>query len=106
MNEGRIKEITPEEVADRLRRGERLVVLDVREPHEWVTGHIPGAKHIPLGQLPDRIHELDASLETVIICKSGVRSAAACEFLEYFGFKVANVAGGMLAWAGDVEFGD
>lgn len=106
MSDHQIEEITADEVAERLKRGDRLVVLDVREQHEWESGHIPGAKHIPLGQLPDRYSELDPAMETVIICRSGARSATACEFLGYYGFKVANVAGGMLAWPGEIQFGE
>ncbi len=88
--------------ADELRPAPLLV--DVREPWEWQIARIPGARLIPLGQLSSEIGSLDPARDTVIYCKSGVRSMhAACE-LEEAGFrKLANLTGGILRWSQDVD---
>jgi molybdopterin/thiamine biosynthesis adenylyltransferase/rhodanese-related sulfurtransferase len=101
--EAGVPEIQVEELKRRLDAGEDLVVLDVREPHEYqicnINGHL-----IPLGELPRRVHELDSSREIVAHCRSGVRSAKAVNFLRQAGFKkVHNLAGGILAWADRVD---
>ena len=75
-----------------------LVVLDVREPHEWAAGHIDGAIHIPLGEIPARVGELDPSVRTLVVCHLGGRSARATQWLHAQGHDVVNVAGGMEAW--------
>lgn len=72
-----------------------LVVLDVREPHEWAAGHIDGAVHIPLGEIPARVGELDPSVRTLVVCHLGGRSARATQWLHAQGH---DVAGGMEAW--------
>ncbi|KKC47788.1 sulfurtransferase [Paenibacillus sp. VTT E-133280] len=92
------KATTPQEVAARLKNGEKLNLLDVREPDEWASGHVAGAKHIPLGQLTERLKELDPSKETIVICRSGNRSGLACELLSEKGFDVVNMTGGLNAW--------
>jgi rhodanese-related sulfurtransferase len=76
------------------------VVLDVREPHEWADGHIEGAVHIPMGELPARIGELDPQARTLVVCHVGGRSARATAWLHQQGHDVANLAGGMDAWEG------
>jgi adenylyltransferase/sulfurtransferase len=101
--EAGVPEIQVEELKRRLDAGENLFVLDVREPHEYqicnINGHL-----IPLGDLPNRVHELDSSREIVAHCRSGVRSAKAVAFLQQAGFKkVHNLAGGILAWADRVD---
>lgn len=75
-----------------------LVVLDVREAHEWAAGHIDGAIHIPLGDIPARVGELDPSARTLVVCHLGGRSARATQWLHAQGHDVTNVAGGMQAW--------
>jgi rhodanese-related sulfurtransferase len=75
------------------------LLLDVREPEEWDAGHAPGAHHVPLGQLPDRMGELDPARRVVVICRSGNRSALATEWLATAGFDAANLVGGMQEWA-------
>ncbi|MGO4106633.1 rhodanese-like domain-containing protein [Paenibacillus sp. YAF4_2] len=92
------KATTPQEVAAKLINGEKLYLLDVRETDEWTYGHVEGAKHIPLGQLSERLHELDPSKETIVICRSGNRSGLACELLSEKGFNVVNMTGGLNAW--------
>ena len=74
------------------------VVLDVREPWEWAAGHIEGAVHIPLGDLPERVGELDPQARTLVVCHVGARSAQATAWLHRLGHDVANLAGGMDAW--------
>ncbi|MGH3457407.1 rhodanese-like domain-containing protein [Aeromicrobium sp.] len=76
------------------------VVLDVREPQEWAGGHIEGALHIPLGDLPARIDELDPQSRTVVVCHAGGRSSRATVWLYQQGHDVVNLAGGMEAWEG------
>ncbi|MGG6310363.1 rhodanese-like domain-containing protein [Paenibacillus macerans] len=93
-----IKQITAREVAERLKKRESLMLLDVREPGEWFEGHIEGAKHIPLSQLSVRQKELDPKRETIVICRSGSRSGLACELLSENGFHVINMTGGLNAW--------
>jgi adenylyltransferase/sulfurtransferase len=96
-------EMEVEELKRRLDRGEDLFVLDVREPHEYQIANI-GGYLIPLGELPQRVHELDSSREIVAHCRSGVRSAKAVNFLRQAGFKrVHNLAGGILAWADRID---
>lgn len=75
-------------------------LIDVREPNEVAGGTLPGAVNIPLGDLPARAGELDASRRVVLLCRSGGRSGQAAEFLAASGFgDVVNLTGGMLAWA-------
>jgi rhodanese-related sulfurtransferase len=78
--------------------GDDLVVLDVREDHEWAAGHIAGAIHIPLGELGTRVGELDPAARTLVVCHLGGRSARATQWLHAQGHDVTNVAGGMEAW--------
>ena len=80
-------------------RRARVTVLDVREPNEWRAGHVPGALHIPLGQLASRLGELDRARPLVVVCRSGNRSAAAVRHLVKAGFQAKNLEGGMMAWA-------
>lgn len=89
-------DITIAEVHDRL--GSQTQLVDVREPHEVAEGMIPGARSIPLGQLPERLTELDLARPIVAICRSGNRSGQATAILTSAGFAAENMAGGMLAW--------
>jgi rhodanese-related sulfurtransferase len=74
-------------------------LLDVREDDEWSAGHVPGATHIPLGQLGTRTGELPGNAETIyVICRSGMRSARAAMALNQAGWRAVNVAGGMHDW--------
>jgi adenylyltransferase/sulfurtransferase len=85
---------------------EDLILLDVREPHEWEIVHIDGARLIPLTQLPDRLGELDGHAEIVTQCHHGARSMKALEILRGAGFgKVRSLAGGIDAWAERIEPG-
>ncbi|MEM8618526.1 MAG: rhodanese-like domain-containing protein [Actinomycetota bacterium] len=81
--------------------GTNGLVLDVREPDEVAEGTIPGALHIPLGELHDRVGELDPGTPVAVLCRSGGRSAMAAEFLDAAGFgQVTNLEGGILAYSG------
>ncbi|MGW8429673.1 rhodanese-like domain-containing protein [Curtobacterium citreum] len=75
-------------------------VIDVREPDEYRTGHIPGATNIPLSQLGDRLGEIPTEVTVHVICQSGGRSARATEALAAAGVDAINVAGGTSAWTG------
>ena len=98
-------EITPKELQARLSSGSNhLMLLDVREPVEWEIVHLANAKLIPLGQVPERMNELDTADEIVVYCKVGGRSAAALQFLRQSGFrKVKNLRGGIDAWARQID---
>ena len=97
-------EITPLELKERLDRGEDVFILDVREPQEWEICRLPGAKLIPLGQLPSRMHELNSADFIVAHCRTGGRSATAVRLLHNAGFrKIKNLKGGILAWATQVD---
>jgi adenylyltransferase/sulfurtransferase len=92
-----------EDLKQRLDAHDDIVVLDVREPDEYRAGNI-GGHLIPLNDLPKRLGELDPDRETVVHCRSGVRSAKAVEFLLAQGFRdVKNLVGGILAWAEKVD---
>jgi len=102
MTDG-IPEITATELKARQDRGEKVFILDVREPHEYQICNLNG-KLIPLGELPRRVNELDSSVEMVVHCRSGKRSADAIHFLQTAGFKkLWNLKGGVLAWADEVD---
>ena len=90
-------EIGVPEARKLLETGE-AVALDVREPYEWQHGHIPGALHIPLGLLAQRLHELPHDTRIVAVCRSGNRSGLVTQALRQRGYDVLNLAGGMLSW--------
>ena len=97
-------EITSVELKQRLDRGEKLKIVDVREPNEYQINRIPGSVLIPLGDVPKRYSELDPNDEIVVQCKSGGRSAKAADYLRTVGFKhVLNLKGGILDWIDKVD---
>jgi sulfur-carrier protein adenylyltransferase/sulfurtransferase len=97
-------DVTADEVKGELDAGKGLVLLDVREPHEYEITHIDGAKFIPLGELPARLNELDDHADVVTYCHHGARSLKALEILKAAGFaKVRSLRGGIDAWAVNVE---
>lgn len=99
-----VPEITVEELKRKIDADEKFVLVDVREPYEWDISRIPGAKLIPLGELPSRMSELDSADEIVVHCKVGGRSAQAVRALQDAGFsKLFNVEGGILAWSERVD---
>lgn len=78
----------------------RAVLLDVREDDEWQRGHAPGAQHIPMGQIPARLSEIDPTADLFVVCQAGGRSQRVARYLAGNGYAPVNVVGGMLAWAG------
>ena len=99
-----MKTMTTDELINLLDANEDLHVIDVREDFEVEHGMIPGAVHMPLGQIPERAEELDKTKPYILVCKGGVRSANACEYLAEQGFDVTNLEGGMMAYDGELEF--
>ena len=80
--------------------GPDRVLLDVREDDEWQRGHAADALHIPMGQVPARLEEIDGQAELYVICHAGGRSRRVANYLQQSGYRPVNVNGGMLAWAG------
>jgi adenylyltransferase/sulfurtransferase len=98
------EQISVAELAAKLQRGDGLVLVDVREPHELEISHLPDARLIPLGELPTRMAELDASAQIVLFCRTGSRSGRALEMLRAAGYTQArHLAGGINAWAREVD---
>ncbi|MGG1575502.1 rhodanese-like domain-containing protein [Fictibacillus sp. NRS-1165] len=96
--EDQIATITPEEVKSRLKKGEAISLIDVREDEEVAEGKIAEAKHIRMMEVPNRLDEINKDDEHIIICRSGRRSENVAYFLQENGFKVKNMVGGMLAY--------
>jgi adenylyltransferase/sulfurtransferase len=97
-------EISPQELEEKLENDKDVFILDVRNPEEYEISRIEGSKLIPLGELPERVAELNTADDIVVHCRSGVRSADAVEFLKQAGFKkVKNLVGGINAWADEVD---
>ena len=78
---------------------ESVVLLDVREDDEWQRGHAAGALHIPMGEVPARIGELDTDATLFVVCHLGGRSQRVAQYLAQNGYTPVNVSGGMQAWA-------
>jgi adenylyltransferase/sulfurtransferase len=98
-----VPEITPHELKTRLDRGANILILDVREPHEYQICNL-GGRLIPMSQLRAQLGELDREREIVVHCKSGVRSAKALDMMRTAGFQnVKSLTGGILAWAEQVD---
>jgi molybdopterin/thiamine biosynthesis adenylyltransferase/rhodanese-related sulfurtransferase len=101
-----VPEITPTELKERLDRGDRLTIIDVREPFEWDIGNLEqhGARLIPLKQVPQRMDEISPDEEIVLQCRSGARSAQALGYLRQHGYeRLLNLKGGILAWSDEVD---
>jgi molybdopterin/thiamine biosynthesis adenylyltransferase/rhodanese-related sulfurtransferase/molybdopterin converting factor small subunit len=97
-------EMTAIELKAKIDRGDKFTLVDVREPHEYAIGQIPGSKLIPLGTVAERAGELDPNDDIVLQCKGGVRSAQALEILKAKGFtRLTNLKGGILAWSDQVD---
>ncbi len=103
-SEGPMEVINAKQLKEALAAGRKLTLLDVREPQEWDIATLPGAKLIPLNDLPSRMNELDTADDMVVYCHHGMRSARAIGFLQKMGFsKLKNLAGGIDAWASQVD---
>ncbi|UOR11869.1 rhodanese-like domain-containing protein [Halobacillus amylolyticus] len=100
-----ILEISADELQKSLDNNTDVTIIDVREDEEVAQGVIPTAKHIPLGNIPEAVGNLDPDKEYVMVCRSGRRSMNASEYLKGNGFEhVKNLEGGMLAWNGELVF--
>lgn len=99
-----IHQLSVRELHGRLERGERPLVVDVREPWELAICALPDTLHIPMRQIPARVNELPKDREIIVMCHHGVRSQQVALFLKHAGFeKLANLAGGIAAWSRDVD---
>jgi rhodanese-related sulfurtransferase len=98
-----VAEITPTEFVARREKGESLTLLDVREDWELGVASVPDVVHIPMGEVADRLGELDRGREVVVLCRSGRRSLQVANFLQQNGFRAVNLAGGILAWSRDLD---
>lgn len=97
-------QILPQDVRQLIDAGTPIVLLDVREPEELAIVHLDGALHIPMAEIPGRLHELDPEAPTVVLCHHGMRSASVTAFLRQRDFRnVANLAGGIDHWAATVD---
>ena len=103
--QSQVPEITATELKQRLDSGEDIQIIDVREAHEVAIAKIPNTTHIPLGQILNRVSEIDPNRETVVHCKMGGRSAKAIEALKRSGFSgnLLNLKGGITAWSNEVD---
>lgn len=102
--QGTVRQITASKLARRIESGPAPLLLDVRTRQEWAICKIDGARLIPLDELADRLGELDPQRETVVYCHSGIRSAQAVALMQRHGHRrTSNLAGGIDAWAMDVE---
>ncbi len=96
--------VRPKTLKEEMSKGKKVLMLDVREPHEYEIARLEGSKLVPLGELPERVNELDTADEIVVYCHTGGRSARATDFLRGLGFKkVRNLEGGIDAWAVEVD---
>ncbi|MBI4884082.1 MAG: rhodanese-like domain-containing protein [Actinobacteria bacterium] len=91
-----VREVGVQQLHAALAKGATLV--DVREQSEFDAGHVPGAVHVALSTVPDRVEELRGVGTAYLICRTGARSMRACEFLVDEGIAATNVVGGMVAW--------
>ena len=96
-----VNQITPEALAARI-AAQDVSVIDVRNASEWVEGHLPAARHIPLGHLTDRVAEIARDKPVIVQCQTGARSAIAASVLQRLGVaNVMNLVGGYSAWRGE-----
>jgi rhodanese-related sulfurtransferase len=91
--------LEPMDAATAFAHKEKVRYLDVREPYEWVAGHIEGAIHIPIAEIQSRFEELDKETPLVVVCQVGQRSALVSEFLAGHGYDAQNLEGGLQAWS-------
>jgi adenylyltransferase/sulfurtransferase len=101
----KMQEITATELKRRMDAGDDVQIIDVRQPDEYAFAKIEGAKLIPLGEIAQRMDEIDADKEVILQCKAGGRSAQAIDILTRAGFKgkMSNLKGGITAWSNEVD---
>jgi rhodanese-related sulfurtransferase len=101
---GMIPQVSVEELKQKMDGGEKPLLLDVREPHEYALADLPGAIKVPLQTLPKNLEKVPKDRDLVVYCRSGGRSANAVQFLRQVGFdKAVNLAGGINAWADRID---
>jgi len=99
-----VREISVEELKERRDRGEKPLVIDVREGWELQLASIPDVVHVPMNELPERLSELSRDAETIVMCHAGGRSMRVAHFLTNQGFtNVANLTGGISAWSESID---
>jgi len=100
-----MEEISATELKQRLDKGDKIQIIDVRENNEVAIGVIPNSLHIPLAQVLARMNEIDPSCDVVVHCKMGGRSARAIDALQRSGYhgKLLNLRGGIIAWSNEVD---
>jgi rhodanese-related sulfurtransferase len=98
-----VPEISPAEFVARRERGDDLTLLDVREDWELGVARVPDIVHIPMGQVANRLNEIERDKPVVVLCRSGRRSLEVAKFLQQNGFEAVNLAGGILAWSRDLD---
>lgn len=94
-----VNNVAPIDAQKKLSQKQKPYLLDVRQPEEYRSGHIPGAKLLPLGDLRSRMNELPKDREILVVCHSGNRSLSATRQLVSAGFNAVNLRGGMIAWS-------
>ncbi|KUO50283.1 MAG: hypothetical protein APF76_11270 [Desulfitibacter sp. BRH_c19] len=103
-SDNKVVSINSQQARDLIESEPNLIILDVREPHEFQGGHIPGAILIPLGILQEHLDTLNPDSPILLVCRSGNRSMQAARILVDEGFtNLYNLSGGMLEWSYDVE---
>lgn len=100
-----VQEISPKDLRARLDTADPPVVLDVREPWELDIARLPRTLDIPMNEVPARLQDLPKDRDIVVMCRSGGRSSKVVDYLHRMGYRVANLTGGILAWAHDVDPG-
>jgi rhodanese-related sulfurtransferase len=96
-----IESIDTEQVNEKVTQG--ALVIDIRDPETYKSGHIPKAINIPLAVLRTEVNKLDSAKELLVVCYAGISSKKAVRFLKKAGFDVKNITGGMAAWTGNLE---
>lgn len=96
LSDVRVPEVDVIQLPEELPQG--LLVLDVREDDEWAAGHIAGASHIPMLDVPGRLGDIPADRQILVVCRVGSRSARVTGFLGAHGRRAVNLSGGMYAW--------
>lgn len=98
-----VKEITPSDVQEIIdNENPNVIIIDVREDEEVAEGKIEQAKHIPLGNIPVELSNLDKDKHYILVCRSGGRSMNAAMYMKEHGYDVSSMAGGMLEWDGEI----
>ena len=95
--------ISVEELKERLDQGDELFILDCREPREYEISRVPESTLIPMGELRDRVDDLEKEREIVVVCRTGKRSAMVTHFLRNQGFEAKNLVGGVNEWADKID---